>query len=128
LPPQFAATLAASWDLVIGGIEKVLREWATRRLPTLRQRAAAVETFAVSKAWYLAQILPLPSTAAARLRRAISDFLWKGRLERLAYEELHIPFSEGGLCLSSIPPRGPRPSLPSRPVIVLPLAAALPAT
>ncbi len=73
--------------------------------PTLRQRAAAVETFAVSKAWYLAQILPLPSSAAARLRRAISDFLWKGRLERLAHEELHIPFSEGSLCLSSISSR-----------------------
>ncbi len=105
IAPQFAATLAASWDLVIGGNEKVLRDWATRHLPTLRQRAAAVETFAVAKAWYLAQILPLPSAAAARLRRAIIDFLWNGCLEWLAHEELHIPFSEGGLRLSSIPSR-----------------------
>jgi hypothetical protein len=48
--PHFAATLAASWDLVIGSIEKVLREWSAHRVPTLRQRAAALESFAVSKA------------------------------------------------------------------------------
>jgi hypothetical protein len=103
--PQFSVTIAASWDFVIGGIEKVLRELTARRLPTLRQRAAALEAFAVSKAWYLAQILPLPAAAATRLRRAVGDFLWRGRLERLALEELHIPFSEGGLRLSSIATR-----------------------
>jgi hypothetical protein len=52
--PQFSATLATSWDLVIGGIERVLREWAAGHLPTLCQQAAALETFAVSKAWSLA--------------------------------------------------------------------------
>jgi hypothetical protein len=103
--PQFSATLAACWDFVIGGIEKVLRELTARRLPTLRQQAVALETFAVSKAWYLAQILPLPATAATRLRCAVGDFLWRGCLERLSHEELHIPFSEGGLRLSSIATR-----------------------
>jgi hypothetical protein len=68
MAPQFSATLAVSWDLVIGGIEKVLRELTARRLPMQRQRAAALETFVVSKAWFLAQILPLPNSAAACLR------------------------------------------------------------
>ncbi len=57
-----------SWDLVIGGIEKVLRELTARRFPMQRQRAAALETFVVSKAWFLAQILPLPNSLAACLR------------------------------------------------------------
>jgi hypothetical protein len=31
--PQFPATLATSWDLVIRGIQRVLHEWAAQRLP-----------------------------------------------------------------------------------------------
>jgi hypothetical protein len=103
--PVFAASVAASWELVAAGVERVLLEWAARRLPTLRQRARALETFALSKAWYLAQIIPMPPAVANRLRRAVSDFLWKGRLERLAFDELHSPFSEGGLRLSAIAAR-----------------------
>ena len=58
--PVHAATVRATWDRVISGIERTLHQWQARRLPTLRQRAQALETFALSKAWYFAQILPLP--------------------------------------------------------------------
>jgi hypothetical protein len=40
-----------------------------------------------------------------RLQKAAGDFLWRGRLERLAYDELHTPLAEGGLRLSAIPER-----------------------
>jgi hypothetical protein len=103
--PVFATSVSASWELVAAGVERVLLEWAARRLPTLRQRARALETFALSKVWYLAQIIPMPPAVADRLRRAVSDFLWKGRLERLAFDELHSPLGEGGLRLSAIATR-----------------------
>jgi hypothetical protein len=54
--PQFSATLATSVGLVIDGTEQVLHEWAT----PLPQWAAAIEFFAVSKAWNPVQILTLP--------------------------------------------------------------------
>jgi hypothetical protein len=57
--PVFSSTVSVSWDRVAAGVERVLQIWSARRLPTLRQRSLAVETFALSKAWYLAQILPL---------------------------------------------------------------------
>jgi hypothetical protein len=98
-------TVAASWDRVIGGVERTLALWMARRLPTLCQRAQALEVYALSRAWYLAQILPLPAAQAGRLRRAAGDFLWRGRLERLAYDELHRPLREGGLGLSCIASR-----------------------
>jgi hypothetical protein len=45
-----------------------------------------IESFTVSKAWYLAQILPLPDSAAARLRGTMGDFLGiASRLEQLAH-------------------------------------------
>jgi hypothetical protein len=92
--PVFNSTVSVSWDRVAAGVE---RAPTAHRLPTLRQRSLAVETFALSKTWYLAQILPLPPAPAAHLRRAAGDFLWRGRFERLAHDELHGPLSSGGL-------------------------------
>jgi hypothetical protein len=103
--PTHQETVVASWERVIAGIEKVLNMWQARRLPTLRQKAQALEVYGLSKAWYLAQILPLPKRLASRLQKAAGDFLWRGRLERLAYDELHVPLSEGGLKLSAIAER-----------------------
>ncbi len=93
-------TVQASWDRVIAGIENVLRQWTARHLPTLLQRSPVLETFALSKAWYMAQILEFPAHFVGRLKRAAGDFLWRGHLERLAYDELHRPLSQGGLRLS----------------------------
>jgi hypothetical protein len=56
----FTSTVAASWDQIIAWVEHVLQMWPACHLPTLRQRSAAIETFALLKACYLAQILPLP--------------------------------------------------------------------
>ncbi len=103
--PVFNSTVSVSWDRVAAGVERALQMWSTRRLPTLRQRSLAVETFALSKAWYLAQILPLPPAPTARLRRAAGDFLWQGRFERLAHDELHGLLSSGGLRTSAIQTR-----------------------
>ncbi len=93
-------TVQASWDRVLTGIEGVLRQWTARHLPTLLQRSQVLEVFALSKAWYMAQILPLPASFVGRLKRAAGGFLWRGHLERLAYDELHRPLSQGGLHLS----------------------------
>jgi hypothetical protein len=41
--------MAASWDQVINGIEQVLNIWQARSLPTLRQKAQALEVYALSK-------------------------------------------------------------------------------
>jgi hypothetical protein len=66
-----AATVAAYWDLVAAGVERVLLEWAACRLPTLCQWAKALESFALSKAWHLVQILSM-SAVFATMQFAIS--------------------------------------------------------
>ncbi len=67
--------MTASLDRVIAGIKKVLGMWQAQGLPTLRQEVHALEVYALSKAWNLAQILPLPKTLAAQLQRMAGDFL-----------------------------------------------------
>jgi hypothetical protein len=109
ITPLFAASVEATWDRVLSGIEATLCFWRGRRLETLLQRVQILETYALSKAWYFAQAMPLPSSTsqhppaiatAARLRRLIADFLWEGRFRRLAFDECHIKPEAGGLSIS----------------------------
>jgi hypothetical protein len=76
--------------------------WTARRLSTLLVRRQALEVFAFSLLWYLAQILPLPAAQHRRIWSAATAFLWRGRLEKLAWDELHIPPAEGGLGLTCV--------------------------
>jgi hypothetical protein len=72
------------------------------RLPTLLICRQALGVFAFSLLWYLAQILPLPAAQHRRIRSAATAFLWRGRLEKLASDELHIPPAEGGLGMTCV--------------------------
>jgi hypothetical protein len=47
----------------------------------------------------------MPPEVAAELRRCVSSFLWMGRSERLAFDELHSPREKGGLGLPCIQTR-----------------------
>jgi hypothetical protein len=83
---------------------RTLRSMRSRRLETLLQRVSAMEIFILSKAWYIAHLLPLATSAsspglevpATRLRRLVSDFLWAGRHS----VECHAKRSAGGFGLS----------------------------
>ena len=90
-------------------MEHTLRMWGNRRLETLAQRVQVLESFILSKAWYLAHLIPLAVEAAGppplvalatRFRQLVADFLWRGRLRRLAFDELHDKRDKGGLGLS----------------------------
>ena len=108
ISPVFSLTVQLSWDHVLSGMERTLRSWRTRRLETLQQRVQVLEVFVLSKAWYIAHLLPLATSAsnpvlvapATRLRRLVADFLWAGRFRRLAFDECHTKRSAGGLGLS----------------------------
>ena len=58
-----------------------------------------------SKLWYLAQALPMPASVSQQLTAAAGNFLWRGHLERLAWQELHRPLLEGGLAISCLQSR-----------------------
>jgi hypothetical protein len=94
ISPVFSNTVQLSWDSVLSGMERTLQSWRTRRLETLQQRVQVLEVFVLSKAWYIAHLLLLATSAsfpgltapATCLRRLVAYFLWAGR-----------PLSEAGL-------------------------------
>jgi hypothetical protein len=100
--PSLSATMTASWEAVSKGVMAAINMWSGRRLPTLRLKRDVIETYAFSKLWYMCQILPLPSQVAQRLTSAAGSFLWRSHLERLAWQELHSPLTDGGLAVSDL--------------------------
>jgi hypothetical protein len=98
--PTFTASVEATWSRVLAGITSTVRTWSGRRLPILLQRVQVLEVYVASRAWYFAQVIPLSDAAAASLRRVMGDFVWAHSLARLAFPQLHRPFSKGGLGLS----------------------------
>jgi hypothetical protein len=98
--PTFTASVEATWSRVLASITSTVRTWSGRRLPILLQRVQVLEVYAASKAWYFAQVIPLSAAAAAGLRKVMGDFVWAHSLARLAFPQLHRPFSKGGLGLS----------------------------
>jgi hypothetical protein len=71
-------------------------------MDTLQKCSRAIETFALSQAWYMAQILPMPQRVADQLERAAGSFLWLGRFENLAWEQLQSRLTRGGLRVSNV--------------------------
>jgi hypothetical protein len=87
-------------------VQGAISGWRARRVPFLNERQDVLETFIFSKLWYLAQILPLPQSVAARATGLTGAFLWAGHGERLTWQELHNRREAGGLAVSCVFTRG----------------------
>ena len=98
----YKETVTKTWDRVVRGFEQVLFSWESRHLETLSQRVQVVKTFALSKLYYVAQVLPLPSVHKRRVESRLSSFIFRGRHERLSLSELENDCEKGGLGLPNI--------------------------
>ena len=91
-----------TWEKVIIGFEKVLYSWSSRTLNTLCQRVEVAKMFALSKLYYVAQVLPLPNKYRIRVDKNLSKFIFKGRCEKLKLSEIENSPDQGGLGLPNI--------------------------
>ena len=100
--PKYADTLSCSWDAVFRGFQRTLYSWESRTLTTLQQRVKVAQVFALSKLWYVAQVLPLPQGFLRKIESALSAFIFKGRHERLKLADIENTVEEGGLGLTCV--------------------------
>ena len=98
-------TSVSTWKAVSAGFRNCLSSWKARDLPTLSSRVFVLKIFALSKLWYVAQVLPLPASTARVVKALMGQFVWRGRLERLALDEIHSPPDKGGLGLPCLEAR-----------------------
>ena len=71
-------------------------------MDTLSQRVEVAKTFALSKLYYVAQVLLLQRKYRERIEKSLSRFIFKGRHEKLKLSELENTPEKGGLGLPSI--------------------------
>ena len=62
--------------------------------------------FALSKLYYVAQVLPLPAKFTKKINSSLSKFIFRGRHERLQLDELQNSYEQGGLGLPNIAVKG----------------------
>ena len=99
---SYQQTLEKTWARVLRGFEKVMFSWQSRQLETLAQRVEVAKTFALSKLFYVAQVLPLPAKISKKINSSLSKFIFRGRHERLRLDELENSSEDGGLGLPNI--------------------------
>ena len=99
--PTYQNTLEKTWARVVQGFEKVLFSWQSRQLETLSQRVEVAKVFALSKLYYVAQVLPLPAKQRKRVESSLSKFIFRGRHKRLK-GEIENSIEQGSLGLPNI--------------------------
>ena len=67
--------LRRNWKVRFGKFEKVLISWKGRKFDSIFHRIEVVKTFALSRIYYLAPILPLPKGTATLIEKAIGKFI-----------------------------------------------------
>ena len=100
--PQYADTLRCSWNSVFKGFQRTIYSWESRTLTSLQQRVKVTKVFALSKLWYVAQVLPLLLAVLKKIESVLSAFIFKGRHERLKLADLENTEEEGGLGLTCV--------------------------
>ena len=95
--PTYRQILKNNWEMLLEKFRKKIYDWNLRSLDSFQQRVDALHIFGTSKLWYLCQALPLPSEYAKRFESIIYNFVWRGKLEKLALDETKNPRDQGGL-------------------------------
>ena len=102
LTPDYKETLKRTWEETFRGVQRSIFSWKQRNFDTMVQRVEAARTFALSKLWYVCQVLPLPFTFAKKIESLLSSFIFRGKPERLKLTELCLPPERGGLSLPEL--------------------------
>ena len=101
---SYRSMIKRNWDYRFSKFQNSLHAWSSRFLSSLRSRVEVLNTFALSRVFYLASILPINKTMVNKFESALGNFLWKksGWLLRVALNEVKNMPERGGLGLFCI--------------------------
>ena len=84
-----------NWSITIQKLEKRLLGLEHRKL-SLKGKVILINSTLLSKAWYVANVLPLPKWALVKIEKLIFGFLWDGRNpEPIKRQTLFMPLHKG---------------------------------
>jgi hypothetical protein len=77
-----------SWSTLTDGIRAHAREAYSREI-NLHQRIQYVQNFLLARAWFTAQVFPLPKGCERQINTAVAWFLWRGEIFRVPLSTEH---------------------------------------
>ena len=90
-----------NWNRVLSNIKFMTRILSARRL-TLYQRAVVINSFLLSKVWYIAHTYPLPKKYSDLLTTEIFNYLWQSKLNPIKRDAVYQIKSKGGLGIFNV--------------------------
>ena len=79
-------------------MKQLLSSWKCRKL-SIKGKITVINTLAISKLIYLASIIKVPNTVFEEVKKMVIDFLWEGKVAKIAYSTLIQGVEKGGLKL-----------------------------
>ena len=67
-----------NWNFRFDKFKNALISWSSRTLTSINQRVEVVKTFALSRIYYAASILPLRASMVKKIESLIGKFIWTG--------------------------------------------------
>ena len=98
------STIKVNWTKVLQAVRGVLAANSCRAF-SLVQRVDFVGTFALSKMWHVAQVLPVTRAASSDVSRSVCAFVWRGSMFRLCRDSSSNAQLDGGLGLPRVEER-----------------------
>ena len=87
---SYRSMIGRNWDYRFEKFSNCVKSWAPRYLPSLASRVALLKTFALSRVYYVASILPITQTYVKKFESLIRKFIWSssGWLLKVASDEI----------------------------------------
>ena len=94
-------TLEANWRPRIDAVSRCLDAWSSRAL-SLSGKALMVNALALSRVWYVASLVHMPSWVRTKLNHLVFKFLWSGKPDLVCCNVMFHPKEVGGFSVVSI--------------------------
>ena len=105
LAPHFTKSFRLSaqkiWTKLIGVLKAQARDAYPREL-CLAKRIQYVHTYLLARAWYTAQVFPMPTDCARQVNSAISWYIWRSAIFHVPISTLQRRKRQGGWDLINI--------------------------
>ena len=90
---SYSQIISVNWKLNLEAFSRTVFSWTSRSLETIQQRVEVLKVFGLSRVYYVASILPMRKYHIKKFESIMGNFVWRGRILRIALDELKNDFS-----------------------------------
>ena len=99
-----ANRLTDNWNPILDKFKTSTNIQYQRKI-SLRAKAIILNTFSLSKLWYIGTCLEMPKIEMQKFEKTMFNFIWNNKTECVKRKTLSLPYHQGGIGLASIEPK-----------------------